>query len=83
MGRLKHTWVQAPQDGGEFNSRASKEGWSEVTFRCSVCGVCGHVMHKDGPLPSMPEEVLNEETGLLVDPLGECEEQLVDAVHAF
>lgn len=82
---MKHVWIRASHDEGwgGADPKAVKEGWSEVLFRCYVCGVRGHVMYKEGPFPEMPEEVLNEETGQLVDPLGECEEQLVESIHAY
>lgn len=72
-----------PRDGDTSRGSLAKKGYFDVPFHCSVCGVRGHVVYKDGSLPEAPEEAINDLTDQLVDVNGECEEQLVDGVHAY
>jgi hypothetical protein len=83
---LKHSWIRDPPE--EWKALKDKQaerfpGWVEIFFECSACGCVGHVMYKDGPVPDAPAEAQNILSKQVVDVDGDCNEQIVDNVHAF
>jgi hypothetical protein len=87
----EHRWVRAEE--GQWVSMAptekssiTKKDWYDVPFHCSDCGCKGHVVYRKGEdagPPDLPEEALNPMTSEIVDARGDCNEQIVDGVHAL
>ncbi len=83
----QHSWERSPREEWkpivkDGPRKQQFQDWLEVFFHCAYCDCVGHSAWKDGPYPERPEEARNIHTRELVDPLGDCVEQMVETVHA-